>query len=157
MRVVRTEWSDETMTDAEVSDPSGSVIEILRRVRLTAQAGPSHMQAKKKGILTPETAHNGRQCLEYPHLDTDSHPPVAATGCRPSDATTLGGEAGSGQSKTKATKTLAVSAAACERKKLAINCTTKKAGVTPASGMSEYPGAVYTAAQYLEAEEQRTE
>ena len=28
MRVVRTEWS-EAMTDAEVSDPSGSVVEIL--------------------------------------------------------------------------------------------------------------------------------
>ena len=112
------------------------------------------MQAKKKGILTPETAHNGRQCLEYPHLDTVSHPPAATTGRRPSDATTLGGEAGNGQSKMKTMKTLAVSAAACARKKRPINCTTKKAGVTPASGMSENPGAVYMAAQYLETEEQ---
>ena len=75
------------------------------------------MQAEKKGILTPETAHNGRQCLEYPHLDTDSHPPAAATGRRPSDATTLSGEAGNGQSNTKTTKFLAVSAASCALKK----------------------------------------
>ena len=115
------------------------------------------MQAKKKGILTLETAHNGRQCLEYPHLDTDSHLPAAATGRRPSDATILGGEAGNGQSKTKTTKTLAVSAVACARKKRPIICNTKKAGVTPASGTSENHGAVYTAAKYLEAEEQRME
>ena len=75
----------------------------------------------------------------------------------PSDATTLGGEAGNGQSRTKTTKTLAASAAACTWKKRPINCTTKEVGVTPAFGMSENPRAVYTAAQYLEAEEQQTE
>ena len=106
------------------------------------------MQAKKKGILTPETAHNGRQCLEYPHLETYNHP---STGRHPSDVTTLGVEAGNGQSKTK---TLAASAAACTRKKRLINCTTKKDGVTPVSGTSENPGAIYTSAQYLEVEEQ---
>ena len=90
-------------------------------------------------------------------METDSHSPVAATGRRPSDATTLGGEAGNGQSRTKTTKTLAASVAACAWKKRPINCTTKEVGVTPAFGMSENPRAVYTAAQYLEAEEQQTE
>ena len=66
-------------------------------------------------------------------------------------------EAGNGQSRTKTTKTLAASAAACAWKKRPINCTTKEVGVTPAFGMSENPRAVYTAAQYLEAEEQQTE
>ena len=47
------------------------------------------MQAKKKGILTPETAHNGRLRLEHPSLGTESHPPAVATGRRPSDATRL--------------------------------------------------------------------
>ena len=68
------------------------------------------MQAKKKGILTPEMAHNGRQCPEYLHLDKDSHPPAAARGRRPSDTTTLGGEVGNGKSKMKMTKTPAASA-----------------------------------------------
>ena len=58
-----------------------------------------------------------------------------------------------GQWKTKMTKTLPGSGAA----KRPMNCTTKKAGVTPASGTSESPGAAYMADQYLEAEEQRME
>ena len=99
-------------------------------------------------------AHNGRQRPEYPHLDKGSHPPAAARGRRPSDATTLGGEVGNGQLKMKTTKTPAASAAACARKQSPINCTTTKAGVIPASGMSENPGAVYTATQYLKTEEQ---
>ena len=115
------------------------------------------MQAKKKGILTLETSHSGRQCLYHPNSETGSDPPAAATGPDPSEAMNFLIEAGNGQSKTKATKTLAAAAAACTRKKRPINCTTKKAGVTPASGTSESPGADYTAAQYLEAEEQRTE
>ena len=123
-RVVRTEWSDEAMTDAEVSDPCGSVIEIL---------------------------------ITNPNSETGSDLPAAATGSYPSEALTVLVEAGNGQSKTKAKKTLAASAAACARKKRPINCTTKKTGVTPASGTSENPGAAYTAAQYMEAEEQQTE
>ena len=92
-----------------------------------------------------------------PVRGTDSHLPAAAAGHHPSDATTLGGEVGNGHSKMKTTKTLATSVAAYARKKSPRNCTPTKAGVTPASGTSENPGAIYTAAQYLEMEEQRTE
>ena len=107
------------------------------------------MQASHTGILTPDTAHVVRQCLDPPNSKSDSQPTAAAAGPYPSEAMKF-----NGQSKTKAMKTLAASAAACARKKRPINCTTKKAGVTPASGTSESPRADYTAAQYLEAEEQ---
>ena len=124
------------------------------------------MQAKKKGILTPETAHDARHCPENPNLDKDSHPPAEARGRRLSDAMTLGIEVGNSQSKKMTMKTPVASAVACARKtpysggrkfgynKWPINSTTTKAGVTPASGTSENPGAVYTAAEYLETEEQ---
>ena len=70
------------------------------------------MQAKKKGILTPETAHTPRQCLDHPNLEPDSHLPAAATGPPPSEAMSFLIEAGNGRSKTKTTKTLPASAAA---------------------------------------------
>ena len=44
------------------------------------------MQAKNKGILTPETSHTGRQCLDHPNPEPDSPLPEAATGPHPSEA-----------------------------------------------------------------------
>ena len=79
---------------------------------MTAQPGPSHMQAKKKGILTPETAHTAHQCLDHSNPEPDSHLPVEATGSPPSEAMSFLIEAGNGQSKMKTTKTLPASAAA---------------------------------------------
>ena len=95
--------------------------------------------------------------LYHPNPETGSDPPAAVTGPYPSEAMNFLVEAGNGQSKTKATKTMAASSGSVARKKRPINGTTKKAGVTPASGTTESPGADYTAAQYPEAEEQRTE
>ena len=115
------------------------------------------MQASHTGILTPDMAHAVRQCLDPPNSKSDSQLTAAAAGPYPLEAMNFLVEAGNGQSKMKATKTLEASAAACTRKKRPINCATKKAGVTPASGTSASPGADYTAAQYMEAEEQRTE
>ena len=117
-----------------------------------AQARPSYTQSKKNGAPTLETAHDGRLCWYTSYSEIGRHPPAAVTRCRPSDATTLGGEAENGQSKT--TKTLATSAAACTWKKWPKNCTTKEAGVTPTFGTSEIPVAVYTAAQYLKMKEE---
>ena len=143
--------------------------ELLRRTDVPAAA---HAQAaaaytgKEEGYSDQETAHDARHCPEYPNLDKDSHPPAAARGRCLSDATTLGIEVENGQSKKMTMKTPVAPAAACARKtpysggrtfgynKWPINSTTTKAGVTPASGTSENPGAVYTAAQYLETEEQ---
>ena len=70
------------------------------------------MQAKKKGIMTPETAHTTRQCLDHPNSEPDSHLPAAATGPHPSEAMSFLVEAGNSQAKTKTTKTLPGSAAA---------------------------------------------
>ena len=70
------------------------------------------MQAKKKGILTPEMAHTARQCLDHPDPEPDSHLPAAATGPHPSEAMSFLIEAGNGRAKTKTMKTLPVSVAA---------------------------------------------
>ena len=110
-KVVTTEWSDEDVTVAEVGDLSGSVVDILTTDPVRSTGG-SGMQAKKKGILTLETAHNGRQCLDHLHQETGRHLPAAATGpLRPGAMRSLE-EADNGRAKTKTTKTLPGSAAA---------------------------------------------
>ena len=108
---------------AEVDDPSGSVVEILknrpsrkhRRVRPTAQPGPSHMQVKNQGILTPETAHTARQCMEHPHPKPHSHLPAAATRPHQPEERCSLVEAENGQAKAKTTNTLPSPAAAWAR------------------------------------------
>ena len=70
------------------------------------------MQAKKKGILTPETSHTGRQCLGRPNTESDSHMSAAATGPPPSEVNSFLVEAVNGRAKTKTTKTFPGSAAA---------------------------------------------
>ena len=88
-KVVTTEWSYENGTFAEVDDPSGSVVEILK----PTQSG------------APETAHTARQCLDHPNPEPDSHLPAAATGPHPSQAMSFLIEAGNSQVKMKTTKT----------------------------------------------------
>ena len=70
------------------------------------------MQAKKKGILTLETAHTSRQCLDHPNPETDSHLPAASTEPLRPEAICSLKEADNGRAKTKTTKTLPDSAAA---------------------------------------------
>ena len=78
------------------------------------------MQAKKKGILTPETSHTERQCLDRPNTESDSHLSAAATEPHLSEVKSFLVEAVNGRAKTK-TKTLPGSAAASARKRRPIN------------------------------------
>ena len=82
-------------------DPENRPSREHRRVRLTAQPGPSHMQARKKGILTPETAHTAQQCLDHPNPEPDSHLPAAATGPHPLEAMSFPVEARNGRVKNE--------------------------------------------------------
>ena len=52
----------------------------------TAITGQSHIQAKTKGILTPDTVHTTQLCLGHPNPKPHSHLPAAATGPLQSEA-----------------------------------------------------------------------
>ena len=63
------------------------------------------MQASQKGILTPDTAHAVRQCLDPPNSESDSQLPAAAAGPYPVEAIFFIPEAGNGLSTMTTTKT----------------------------------------------------
>ena len=75
------------------------------------------MQVKNKGILTPETSHTARQCLDYPNPKSHSHLPAAATGPHQPEHMCSLVEAENGQAKTKTTNTLPSPVAAWAREK----------------------------------------
>ena len=79
------------------------------------------MQARNNGILTPETAHAARQCLDHPNPEADSHLQTAATWLHPVEAMSVLAEAGNGRSTMKTTKTLPASAAAWAQRRRPIN------------------------------------
>ena len=88
------------MTDAEVNDPSGSVV----KIQSEAPEGPADSTSPTIAHAGKEEGYsdsgNGSQRPTVSRVSTpgqDSHPPAAARGRRPSDATTLGGQVRSGQ------------------------------------------------------------
>ena len=124
-------------------------------MRLTAQPGPSNMQAKNKGILTPETSHTGRQCLDHPNPEPDSPLPEAATGPHPSEAIYFLVEGPRGwkrSSENKDDENFAGFRGSVSAEEKADKLHNKKYWRDSGVRGSESHGAASPAAQYLEAE-----
>ena len=108
------------------------------------------MQASHTGILTPDTAHAVWQCLDPPNSKSDSQLPAAAAGPYPSEGWkwSIGNEGDENSGSFRGS---------VHAEEEADKLQNKEGWRDSRIRHVRKSGADYTAAQYLEEEEQRTE